>query len=103
MGQGDQALGGIAGGSAGCEGARPVGEEEGTPPASPARTRSRSALAAAGVAFVGMLAFESVKSLLFPTVTVWRSHWLTIGFSTIVATAVVVTIVMFETLAAIAG
>jgi PAS domain S-box-containing protein len=37
-----------------------------------------------------MLAFESVKSLLFPTITVWQSHWLTIGFSTIVATAVAV-------------
>jgi diguanylate cyclase (GGDEF)-like protein/PAS domain S-box-containing protein len=39
-----------------------------------------------------MLAFESVKSLLFPTITVWQSHWLTIGFSTIVATAVAVLI-----------
>jgi hypothetical protein len=43
---------------------------------------------AAGVVLLGMLAFESVKSLIFPGVASWHSSWLTIGFSTLVATAV---------------
>jgi len=43
---------------------------------------------AAGVVLLGMLAFESVKSLIFPGVASWHSPWLTISFSTLVATAV---------------
>jgi hypothetical protein len=35
-----------------------------------------------------MLAFESVKCMIFPGVASWHSPWLTISFSTLVATAV---------------
>ena len=44
--------------------------------------------AAAGMVLLGMLAFESVKCLVFSGVASWHSPWLTIGFRTLVATAV---------------
>ncbi len=46
--------------------------------------RKRLLLTAAGMLF-SMTAYESLKQLLFPTITVWQSHIITIFFSTFVA------------------
>ena len=42
-------------------------------------------LVVAVAAFLGMLGFEATKQLLWPTVTVWQSHLMTVAWSTVVA------------------
>ncbi len=38
------------------------------------------------IMLICMLLFETVKMLIFPQISIWKSHFLTIGFSTIAAT-----------------
>ncbi len=39
----------------------------------------------AGFVLVGMVALESLKQLIFPAITIWQSHLVTIAFSTLVS------------------
>src|ERR1700684_64780 len=45
-----------------------------------------SVLLTAVATFVSMLLFETVKQDIFPQITIWESHWLTICYSTVTAT-----------------
>lgn len=51
-------------------------------------TRTTLVVAAAAGTLVGMTAYETARTALAPSLSMWQSHGLTVVFSTLVATAV---------------